>query len=280
LVTGSRGQVGTELLKRLPALGDVIATTRADLDLANVESVRRAVRAARPRIIINAAAYNAVDRAEQEQELALAVNATAPGVLAEEAARLDALLVHYSTDYVFDGMKRRPYTEEDQPAPLNAYGRSKLAGESAVRLSKCRQLVLRTSWVFGPHGANFVLAMAERIRAGQALRVVSDQIGVPTPSSFIAEATVRMIAARSAVGNLYHVVADGETSRYEFVRAIAAELGVAANLTPVKSDQFDAAAARPSYSVLDNSKAAREFGLRPPTWQEALRACIQTLGAR
>lgn len=195
LLTGANGQLGSELARRLPALGELTAADRAALDLAKVEAIRRALREAKPQLVVNCAAYTAVDRAESEPTLAHAVNAVAPAVLAEEARRLGALLVHYSTDYVFDGEKGAPYVEEDPCNPLNVYGRTKLAGEEAVRGSGCRHLVLRASWVYAPRGRNFVRAILRKARAGEPLRVVDDQTGVPTSAAFLAEATMRALAA-------------------------------------------------------------------------------------
>ena len=170
LLIGKTGQVGRELIRALPAVGDIVSTDRAQLDLADFQAIRRVTREAQADVIVNAAAYTAVDRAEREPELAMAVNGGAPGVIAEEAKRLGALLVHYSTDYVFDGNKTTPYVEEDSTGPLNVYGRSKLVGEAAIRSSGCRHLILRTSWIYGPHGSNFFLTIARRALAGQSPR--------------------------------------------------------------------------------------------------------------
>jgi dTDP-4-dehydrorhamnose reductase len=274
LLIGKNGQVGHELLRSLSALGEVVATDRSQLDLTDVDLIRRVTWEARPNVIVNAAAYNAVDRAEHEEPLAVAVNSTAPAVLAETANRLDALLVHYSTDYVFDGRKQTPYLEDDPPAPLNAYGRSKLAGELAVRSSGCRYLLLRTSWVFGSHGSNFVSAIAGRALAGQDLRVVADQTGVPTPSSFVADSTAKMIGSNPSQGGLYHVVASGQTTRFDFARAIVDGLGAKVRVTPATSEEFRAPAKRPRYSVLDNSKIRKDFNIIPPRWDAHLRQCL------
>ena len=277
LLIGKTGQVGHELLRTLPALGQVVATDRSQLDLADSNAIRDVVRDVCPDVIVNAAAYNAVDRAEEEEHLAMTINGAAPGVLAEEAKRLGALLIHYSTDYVFDGRKRTPYLEDDPPAPLSAYGRSKLAGELAVRSSACRHLLLRTSWVFGPHGSNFVLAMAKRALAGEDLRVVADQTGVPTPASMVADATAKMIAARPPRSGLYHVVATGQTTRFDFARAIIDRLGVKVAVLPVTTEEFGGKARRPSYSVLDNSTVRRDFGVALPDWRTRLDWSVKNL---
>ena len=270
LLTGRDGQVGRELEGALPPLGEVIATDRATLDLAEADALRRSVRDAKPGLIVNAAAYTAVDKAESEAELAMRVNAVAPGVLAEEARRADALLVHYSTDYVFDGAKSTPYVEDDLPNPLGAYGASKLAGERAVQESGCRHLILRTSWVYGPRGKNFYLTIARKAAAGEALRVVDDQRGVPTTSRFLAEKTVALIG-RQASG-LLHLVPAGETTWFGFAREIVRLTGSSSEVTPIKTGEFPAAARRPANSVLDNRKAAAILGERLPHWQALLAA--------
>jgi dTDP-4-dehydrorhamnose reductase len=276
LLTGRNGQVGWELERALPALGEVIATDRTALDLCDLDAIRRAVRDASPQLIVNAAAYTAVDRAESEPEAAMALNARAPGILAEEAKRTGALLVHYSTDYVFDGEKRSPYVETDAPNPLGAYGRSKLAGEDAIRSSGCRHLLLRTSWVYGPRGRNFLLAIAGKAAAGEALRVVSDQTGVPTSSAFVAEMTVHALRARPEVEGLYHVVPQGEASWWEFARAIVAGLGSSIEVTPIPSEAYPLPARRPKHAVLANARFCGVFGVEPPDWRVDLARCLES----
>lgn len=268
LLTGARGQLGSELARRLPALGELIATDQSELDLADADAILRAVRATKPGLIVNCAAYTAVDRAESEPALAHAVNGRAPGVLAEEAKRLGALLVHYSTDYVFDGEKRIPYTEDDSPCPLNVYGRTKLAGEEAVRASGCRHLVLRTSWLYAARGRNFVLAIARKAAAGEPLRVVDDQTGVPTSAGFLADSTMRILARTDGPEGLYHVVPCGSTTWYEFARAIVARLGLNVTVTPIRTADYPSPARRPPYSVLDSGRARAAFGLWMPDWRE------------
>ena len=259
LLTGRDGQVGWEL-ERL--LADVVATDRAALDLRDAGAIARLVREARPEVIVNAAAYTAVDKAESEKELALLVNGVAPGVLAEEAKRLGALLVHYSTDYVFDGSKAGAYAEDDTPAPLNAYGASKLEGEQRIHASGCRHLILRTSWVYAPRGHNFYLTM--RKNAGRPLRVVDDQRGVPTSARFLAENTVTLIG-KNAQGVL-NLVPSGETTWYGFAREI---LGPQADLTPITSAEYPTPARRPANSRLDNARARRLLGALPD-WRAVL----------
>lgn len=267
LLTGRDGQVGWELERALPALGEVVATDRNTLDLADSGAIRRVVREAKPEVIVNAAAYTAVDKAESEPEAAMRVNGTAPGVLAEEAKQLGALLVHYSTDYVFDGSKATPYTEDDSPHPVSAYGRTKLAGERAVQASGCRYLILRTSWVYGLRGKNFYRTIAAKAAAGERLRVVDDQRGVPTTSRFLAEGTVALLK-KDATG-LLHLVPSGETTWYGFAREI---VGQKVELQPIKSGEFPSATHRPANSVLDNRKAASVLGRPFPDWQSLLAA--------
>jgi len=254
LLTGRNGQVGWELERILPPIGDVIATDRATLDLADSDMVRRAVRDTKPGVIVNAAAYTAVDKAEDERERATQVNATAPGVLGEEAKRLGALLVHYSTDYVFDGNKRAPYTEDDAPNPLSHYARTKLDGERAIAASGCRHLILRPSWVYGPRTRNFYRIIADKARANEPMRIVEDQTSVPTPSTFLAQCTARLLT-RSAEG-LLHLVPSGQASRYEFACEVVRALGSASHVEPARTSDFPSPAARPTYSVLDNRRAA------------------------
>jgi dTDP-4-dehydrorhamnose reductase len=268
LLTGRNGQVGGELARLLPALGKVHSTARDELDLADADAVRRLVREGRPQVIVNAAAYTAVDKAEAEPELAMRINGTAPGVMAEEAKRLDALLVHYSTDYIFDGMKSGAYVEDDVPAPLNVYGRTKLAGERAIRQSGCRHLTLRTSWVYGPRGKNFYLTIAAKAAKGERVRVVDDQRGVPTTSRFLAEMTLALLAKEAS--GVVHLVPGGETTWYGFAREIVHLTRSRSEVQPIKTGEFPAAARRPANSVLDNRKAAALLGAPMPHWLELL----------
>jgi dTDP-4-dehydrorhamnose reductase len=231
--------------------------------LSDVRAIRDVVRKTKPDVIVNAAAYTAVDKAETERDVAVQVNATVPGVLAEEAKRLGALLVHYSTDYVFDGEKKVPYVEDDRTNPLNAYGESKREGEKRIRASGCRHLILRTSWVYAPRGRNFYLTMKS---AKQPLRVVDDQRGVPTSSRFLAECTASLI--RKNAEGLLHLVPSGETTWYGFARAI---LGDSAAITPIRSSEYQTAARRPANSVLDNARARAILGGDLPDWRALLR---------
>ena len=226
------------------------------------------VREAKPEVIINAAAYTAVDRAESERDLASRVNALAPGVLGEEAKRLGALLVHYSTDYVFDGEKRSPYVEEDTPRPLSLYASTKLEGERAIAASSCRHLILRTSWVYGPGAANFYQLILRRAAAGDVIRMVDDQTSVPTPGAFLAEQTVALLR-RHATG-LLHLVPSGSATRYAFAREVVRRLGSTSQVQPARTEDFPSAARRPVYSVLDNRTAASVLGYPLPDWRDVL----------
>jgi dTDP-4-dehydrorhamnose reductase len=272
LLTGRSGQVGWELERALAGLGRVIATDRGSLDLADPSAIRKVVRDLRPDIVVNAAAYTAVDKAETDLEKALKVNSEGPGIVAEEVKRLGATLVHYSTDYIFDGEKAAPYVEEDEPAPLNAYGRTKLEGERAVVVSGCRHLLLRTSWVYAPRGRNFFLTIARKASAGEPLRVVDDQHGVPSEARFIAETTARLLA-QGAEGT-FHVVPAGATTWHGFACAIVAGLGSEVPVEAISSREFPSPVRRPARSVLDNRKLAGRLGGALPSWQSLLGHCI------
>jgi dTDP-4-dehydrorhamnose reductase len=283
LLTGRTGQVGWHLERLLPRVGETLATDRAALDLAQPDSLRAAIRAARPDVIVNAAAYTAVDRAEREQVLADAINATAPRVMAEEAARLGALLVHYSSDYVFDGASHKPYVENDTPNPINAYGRSKLAGEAAIAAAGGAYLILRTSWLYDMRGSNFVLTMLRLAEEREELRVVDDQVGCPTWARAVAESTLALVSdltrAKNAAGG-YHLSSRGSVSRYEFTRRLLALTStwrahaVPPRILPIKTVDFPSAAARPLNCVLDNDRMKKTFGVALPDWEAQLRLCL------
>jgi len=273
LLTGRTGQVGWELERALAPLGSVIATDRAGLDLGDPETIRRIVREAKPDVIVNAAAYTAVDRAESEPEAAMRINGAAPGVLAEEARRLGALLVHYSTDYVFDGAKDSPYVEDDLPRPLNEYGRSKLQGERAVLASGCRHLVLRTSWVYAARGSNFLRTILRRGREQSELRVVTDQVGAPTSAAAIAGATALLLASAGPLG-LFHLSASGATSWHGFAEEIVALAGLPARVVGIRSQDYPSAARRPRNSLLDNARLKAAYGIVLEDWRQPLRATI------
>jgi dTDP-4-dehydrorhamnose reductase len=277
LLTGAGGQLGRELAAALAACGTVVACDRAALDVADPAAIERVVRGAAPQFIVNAAAYTAVDRAETERELAFAINGEAPGVLAAEALRCDATLIHYSTDYVFDGKRRTPYDEAAATDPVNVYGASKLAGEKAIARSGARALTLRTSWVYGRTGQNFLMTMRRLATQRDEIRVVADQYGAPNWTRAIAGATAALIRrgatelARNA--GLYHVSAQGETTWYEFARAILADTRV--RVTPITTADYPTPARRPAYGVLDSSRVARAFGIALPDWKQMLTECLQ-----
>ncbi|CAG0933453.1 MAG: dTDP-4-dehydrorhamnose reductase [Rhodocyclaceae bacterium] len=286
LLTGKNGQVGWELARALLPLGNVAAFDHAGLDLADAAAVRRKLDEVRPDAIVNAAAYTAVDRAESEPELASAINAAAPALLAQEAARRGALLIHYSTDYVFDGAKAAPYVETDPTAPLGAYGRSKLAGEEGIRAAGCEHLIFRTSWVYGARGANFLRTILRLAAEREELRVVNDQIGAPTWARLIAEATAHALkqamrerrdgAFRSGT---YHLAAAGETSWHGFASAIVAGRGglrVKA-VTPIATADYPLPAPRPANSRLDTGAFRARFGLVLPDWRDCLPLCLEEI---
>ncbi|HET9470759.1 MAG TPA: dTDP-4-dehydrorhamnose reductase [Usitatibacter sp.] len=300
LVTGARGQVGGEVARLLHGRAEVVAHDRSTLDLAQPRAIVERVREARPRLIVNAGAYTAVDRAEAEIDAARAVNARAPEVLAEEARRSGALLVHYSTDYVFDGTKEAPYVEDDSPAPVNAYGATKLEGERAVAASGCAHVILRTSWVYGPRGRNFMRTMLAAAKTRRELRVVDDQRGAPTTSLALARATLAMVGAVAGTGEiaeegieraaslagLYHATAAGETTWFGFARAIfeewAARVGPSFSppaVSPIPTKDYPTPARRPANSVLSNERLARELGVRLPPWREGLAEAISLVDA-
>jgi dTDP-4-dehydrorhamnose reductase len=269
LLTGRTGQVGAELEQTLPTLGEVIATDRSALDLASADQIRRAVREAKPDVIVNAAAYTAVDKAESEPELAMRINGEAPGILAEEAKQLDALLLHFSTDYVFDGTKATPYVERDLPNPLNTYGRSKLAGEGAVVASGCRHLILRTGWVYSMRGQNFLMTILRLARERPALRVVSDQVGSPTAARDLAAGCSQLLR-RPLEPGIFHMTAAGTTSWHGFAEAIVRNAQLRTPVTPIGSHEYATVARRPRNSVLNCAKLKAAYGIELPLWSRTL----------
>lgn len=298
LLLGANGQVGFELARVLPPLGELHCATRsgqagaavcASVDLAQPDSLRRVLDEVQPQVIVNAAAYTAVDRAEGEAELAQRVNGAAVGELGAWAATHDAAVVHYSTDYVFAGEGERPWREGDATAPLGAYGRSKLAGEQALAASGCRHLILRTAWVYGARGHNFLLSMLRLARERDQLRVVADQIGSPTPAALIAAATAGVLARwmqhedMRRHGGVYHLVSSGQCSWHEFADAIVARAHAAGLLSrrvpvePIGSDEFPTPAQRPHWSVLDTSHLAHTFDVHLPSWQQGLDQVLTDL---
>ena len=286
LLTGVNGQVGFELARTLQGLGKVVALDRRGLDLANLDQVRRVVRDVKPQLIVNPAAHTAVDKAESEPDAAMRLNAEAPAVLAEEAKKLGAGLVHYSTDYVFDGAKDGVYVETDETSPQNVYGSSKLAGEQAIEASGCAHLIFRTSWVYGVRGKNFLLTMLRVGAEREELSVVADQIGAPTWSNTIATLTANVLAQANAVpdstewwaqhSGVYHLTAGGATSWHGFAEAIfeLSDLPKKPVVKPIPASSYPTPAKRPANSRISNDKLADVFGVRAPDWKDALRLCM------
>ncbi len=285
LVTGVNGQVGFELLRSLQGLGRVVACDRSMLDLSDLDRVRSVVRELKPSIIVNPAAYTAVDKAETDVDAARRLNAEVPRAFAEEAARLGAALVHYSTDYVFDGTKEGAYVETDATNPQNVYGLTKLEGEQAIAATGCTHLILRTSWVYGRRGKNFLLTMLKLGSERPELRVVADQVGAPTWSKTIATATAHIVAQALAADDadwwaqrsgVYHFTSAGATSWHGFAEAIFAQaMGERApRVLPIPASDYPVPAKRPSNSRLSHDKLTEAFGLRLPDWADALTLCL------
>lgn len=283
LLTGKNGQVGSALSRTLAPLGELVAFDRTGLDLAMRDEIVSVVRSVSPDVLVNAAAYTAVDQAESEPEVAHAINAAAVAVLAEEAKRAGALLVHYSTDYVFDGTKGTPYIEDDPPSPLNAYGLSKLAGEQAILGVGGAYLILRTSWIYARQGKNFFLTVRRLLKEKKELRVVSDQFGAPTFAEALAQATADLferhgVAALKERRGIYHATASGSTSWHGFATEIARLEGIDPRdrVVPISSDEYPTRARRPRNSRLSNGKLLQQFGVALPSWEASLRDCYAT----
>ena len=305
LLTGRTGQVGSELLCLLPEIGEVVAPDRHELDLLNADSVRRTVSEIRPDLIVNAAAFTAVDAAETQEAEAHAINSVAPGVLAEEAKKICAAVVHYSTDYVFDGSKRTPYEEADTAVPMNVYGKTKLAGEQAVLGTGVPHLIFRTAWVYSTGGRNFLRTILRMATEKEELRVVCDQFGTPTWSRDIAEATVKILAqltsqgssaanSFSRVSGIYHLTAAGETTWFDFAHAILEEAAhlsptvewfdkatpgrsiITKQIIPITTPEYPTPAARPAFSVLSNSHLTRTFGVELSHWRAQLHLMFES----
>jgi dTDP-4-dehydrorhamnose reductase len=291
LLTGRNGQVGWELRRALAPLGEVIACDRERADLSKPDTLAALVDAVRPDVIVNAAAYTAVDQAEKDEALADCVNAQAVGVLAQAARKHDALFLHYSTDYVFDGTSATPYTESADVAPLNAYGRTKLAGEQAIASAGGDWLTLRTTWVYGVRGRNFLRTMLRLAAERETLRVVADQTGTPTSARMIADLTAQVVAKAQReradgtfASGLFHFTAGGQTSWHGFASAIigaARDSGrfpvVTKSIEPIASHEFPTPAARPQFSVLDNTRFDQRFGLHRMDWRDALSLVMDDL---
>lgn len=291
LVTGCNGQVGWELIRSLLPLGEVIALTRADADLANLTKLRDVIKRHAPDVIVNPAAYTAVDKAETETELAFKINAEAPGVIAEAAKNLGALLVHYSTDYVFDGSKSLPYLETDDTNAINAYGQSKLAGELAIQSVGGDYLLLRTSWVYASRGSNFLKTMLRLAVERDELRIVADQIGSPTWARVIADATAHIVK-QSVIeqqrdqfsSDIYHLTCKGTTSWHGFAEQIVHQAKLqgqpqlkAGAIHPIATTDYPLPAKRPANSLLATEKLEQHFGLALPSWDNSLKLCLQEL---
>ena len=298
LLTGKNGQLGDDLQHILPRLGDVVATDRRQLDLSRPDEIRKLIRDVHPSLIVNAAAYTAVDQAEKDEPLARAINSEAPAIMAEEAKKIGAAIVHYSTDYVFDGDKNFPYDENDPPNPISVYGRTKLAGEQAVRDSGVDHLIFRTAWVYSTRGKNFLLTILRLATQREELRIVRDQVGAPTWSREIAGATIKALqqicdqtdgtATWSERNGTYHLTAGGESNWYEFTQAILQEAAqsphsnawfqaatngkelITHRVIPITTAEYPTPARRPAYSVLSNSKLYRVFGIQSPDWRQQL----------
>lgn len=285
LVTGASGQVGFELVRELASLGNVVAPPRSELDLSRPETIRAVVRRVRPSVIVNAGAYTSVDKAESEKALCFAINAEAPGILAEEARLIGSALIHYSTDYVFDGRKTSPYLETDDPAHLNVYGESKLAGERAIEAVGKSWIILRTSWVYGTRRDNFLSTMLRMARQREEVRVVDDQVGAPTWSRSIAVVTGQLLSMANAAGGFvegvgaaegtYHLSSAGMTSWHGFATAILARDPAryeqrCTRLIPIPTEEYPTPAIRPRWSVLSNAKLTERFGLHLPSWESQL----------
>jgi dTDP-4-dehydrorhamnose reductase len=291
LLTGKNGQLGFELQRALAPLGEVIAVGSQDCDLADADGLRALVRRVAPDVIVNPAAYTAVDKAESDEAMARAVNAVAPAILGEEGAKLGALVLHYSTDYVFDGTKEGAYTEADVPAPQSVYGRTKLEGEQGLAAANPRHLILRTSWVVGAHGGNFAKTMLRLAGEREKLTVVADQFGAPTSAALLADISAHLVRAYARAGGAdfpygtYHVAAGGETNWHGYAQfvigeALAAGKTLKATLdavAPLTTEQYPTPAKRPLNSRLDTTRFRTTFDLFLPLWQEGVRHVLQQI---
>ncbi len=287
LLIGKNGQVGWELERALPAVGSVIALDRGQLDLTQPDAIRKVIRDLSPDIIVNAAGYTAVDKAEVEAELAMQINATAPGIMAEEAKRINALLVHYSTDYVFDGTSAAPYVEDDTPNPVNVYGKSKLEGERAIAAVGCAHLILRTSWIYSPRSTNFVLTMLRLARERKEIAVVDDQIGSPTSARELAKTTTELLekfrGANEHIG-VFHLSASGYTSRFDLAKEIVkiaagfpGEWAVHATVRAATTENYPLPAARPLNASTSKEKIKRIFGIEMLAWEYQIQTSLKEL---
>jgi len=289
LLIGADGQVGWELRRTLATLGDVIAASRNGaygprVDLSDPRSLSRLVQEFSPDAVVNAAAYTAVDKAETERELAHRINAEAPGMLGGLLRDRGVPVIHYSTDFVFSGKSKRPYREDDEPGPVNVYGETKLGGEQSLMAAEANAIILRTSWVYGVRGNNFLRTMLRLFGEREELRVVDDQVGAPTWSRMLAEVTAQILCRlmrgdldAERVKGVYHATNKGGVSWYGFARTILEASGRRCNLLPIPTSEYPAPARRPAYSVLDDSKLREKFGLVLPDWDVSLRQCMEDL---
>jgi dTDP-4-dehydrorhamnose reductase len=299
LVTGANGQVGWHLQRTLAPIGDLLAIDIDEIDLTDLEAVSRTVREFAPEVVVNAAAYTAVDKAENEPDIARAINVAAPGQIAKECARSGALMLHYSTDYVYDGSKTEPYNEDDATGPLSAYGETKLAGDQAIIASGCAHLILRTTWVYDIRGKNFLRTILRLAREREELRIVGDQFGAPTWARMLAESTAIIVARalerKSAwqtwPTGVFHLTAGGKTSWAGFAQAIIDDYQELADpsaasgeysgavkakrVVPITTDEYPLPARRPQNSVLSNARIDSEFGIKMPDWRHQLRLALQ-----
>src|SRR6266403_2188118 len=302
LLTGKNGQIGAELLPCLPPLGEVVALDRGQLDLSKPDDISRVIREIRPQIIVNAAAYTAVDQAETDGTMAQVVNGEAPGVMAKEAKKIGAAFVHYSTDYIFDGSKKTPYDETDAANPINVYGKTKFVGEQAIRSSGVPHLIFRTAWVYATRGRKFLLTILHLATEREEIRIVSDQVGAPVCASDLAAATSKILAGMcernngkfvlSGAGGTYHMSAAGQTTWYDFAKTILEKAGatsrdlrwlgaatsgrplIARRVIPISTAEFRSPTHRPAYSVLSNSRLIQTFGVALPDWRTQLERCF------
>lgn len=290
LLLGGTGQIGHELGRELATLGTVVAPGRHELDLGSADAIRETVRAIGPSLVVNAAAYTQVDRAESEPELCASINADAPAILADACRNVGAMFMHFSTDYVFDGTKRTPYQETDEPRPLGVYARTKHDGERAVIDVGGAFMIMRTSWVYGPHGRNFPATMLRLSREREELAVVDDQTGAPTSASAVAAGVGQVLrslardgdtrSAFEAAAGIYHMTAAGATTWYDFARRILADdprstEQICRAVRPISTEEYALPARRPAYSVLDNTKLAARFGVQLPSWGDQWRAAVE-----
>jgi len=280
LLTGGNGQIGWELQRSLKPQWVIIAPSRKEFDLSKPESLRAKIKEWKPDLIINSAAYTVVDQAENEPELAFTINATAPRVMAEEAAKLNIPLLHYSTDYVFDGNKKTPYNEDDEPNPLNVYGESKLSGDRSIQKVLEDHLILRTQWVYSQRGNNFLKTMLKKFQEQSEVKVVNDQIGTPTSARLISDITARLVSTKKCsvsnnISGLFNLTASGQTTWFGFAKEILATMDTVTSIIPISSLEYEVKAVRPTRSLLDNHKLISNIGMFQLDWKTVLAKEIE-----